>query len=86
MLALARKHNNKSHASSSVSPYCRHTDANSHSASMLMCTMTFLVMEHVSIPAGKTSINQHQNTTYAGLAGDHQHMLCSGAGFGAGLC
>ena len=45
-------------------------------------------------PAGKTSTDQHQNqhqdTTYAGLVVDwslaRQHMLCFGAGFGAGLC
>ena len=37
-------------------------------------------------PAVKNSIDQHQNTTYAGLASvwslARQHMLC----FGAGLC
>ena len=45
-------------------------------------------------PAGETSTdqhqNQHQNTTYAVLLvtrpQQDQHMLCLGAGFGAGLC
>ena len=50
-----------------------------HSVSFLFSWVICGELQPTENPAGKNSIDQHQNTTYVGLAGD---QLC----FGAGLC
>ena len=69
-------------AAVSVSACCLHHHTTSHYITLHHITSHYSTLHHT---AGKNSTDQHQNTTYADLAGGHQqdqHMLC----FGAGLC
>ena len=69
-------------AAVSVSTCCLHHHTTSHYITLHHITSHYITLHHT---AGKNITDQHQNTTYADLAGGHQqdqHMLC----FGAGLC